>query len=216
MMRRALDMTRVQPVTLTGRGRVGWFAAAACASGLAAAGAALAEPLPKVECDKLKTEQAQLAAGGVKEWIAKGPAWGRDNLGRDKLAQVERYIVLEEQLGFRCGLARARLSLPFAEEDRPPADPEEARDAKGETPAAATPASPKAKPKPKPKAAPAAAPAEAAAAPAAKATPKVPEPAPRTPSSAAAKPAPKQKAKVDDAYRPPTPSDPGADPFAKK
>ena len=180
---------------------------------------ALAEPMPKEECDKLQVEQAALEKGGIKEVLLKGPVWGRANLSGAKLKDVERYITIEEYLSFRCGLARARLTLPFAEEDQPPASPEETAKAEAGAPAATAPP-PKPKPKPKPKAEatpPAekvAAPTEAAPKPAAK-----PKPKPKADPSeqaaapeAAPKPAAKAKPKPDDAFKPP-PSQ-GKDPFA--
>ncbi len=177
----------------------------AAAAGLSALafGAVVAEPLPKEECEKLQVEQAALDKAGVKDALMKGAAWGRTNLGREQLKQVERYITIEESLSFRCGLARARLTLPFAEEDHPPTPPE---DAKGEPAASVPPAKPK--PKPKPKAA-------------AKETDPVPQAATATqapPDAAKPKPKPKAEAKTkpDDAYRPPAPANPGADPFAKQ
>ncbi len=182
---------------------------------LAMADGVAAEPLPKEECEKLKGEQSTLDQTGVKELFAKGPVWGRANLDRAKLRDIERYILVEEQLSFRCGLAKARLTLPFAEEDTPPAVPEEATDTKTEAPEPA----PKPKPKPKPAAAPATGSDTKAAATTPPAKPKL-APAPaaeaKEPAAAPTKPAPKPKPKADDAYRPPAGANPAGDPFAKQ
>ncbi len=177
--------------------RAKWALAGGLTVGLAVA-AAVAEPLPKEECEKLKVEQADLDKAGLRDIVQKGPAWGKANLGADKLKAVERYISVEELLSFRCGLAKARLTLPFADEDHPPSPPEDQKD--GDPPAAA-------KPKPKPKPPAAAKPAPTAA------VPKT-EPAPTKPSQpATSRPPAKPKPKVEDAYRP-QPPDPTVDPFA--
>ena len=179
--------------------RAKWVFAAGVTAGLAVV-AAVAEPLPKEECEKLKSEQAEFDKSGLRDIVQKGPVWGKANLGADKLKVVERYISVEEMLSFRCGLAKARLTLPFADEDQPPAAPEDQKD--GAAP-------PAAKPKAKPKPPAAAKPAPTAAGPKA-------EPAPAKPPSqpVTARPAPKPKPKVEDAYRPPQPPDPTVDPFA--
>ncbi|MFM9940351.1 MAG: hypothetical protein ACKVP7_12750 [Hyphomicrobiaceae bacterium] len=177
----------------------GFGMAAVLATGGLIVTVALAEPLAKEDCEKFKVEQAALEKAGIKDVLQKGATWGRANLGADKLKQVERFIFLEEQLSFRCGQAKARLTLPFAEEDQPPAAPEDAAKAETGDPAVTPPVA-KAKPKPKPKPA-----VEAAAPDAAKEQPaKAAAPAP-------AKPAPKPKPKVDDALKvPPAQGDPFA------
>jgi hypothetical protein len=161
------------------------------------AAGALAEPLPKDECEKLKSEQVELTTAGVKDQLGRGAAWGKANLSADQLKRVERYIAVEELLAFRCGLALLRASLPEAEEGG-----EQELDDKGQ------PVAPKDK---------ASAPATAAKpkANAAKPVAKVPADAgKKTPAAASApekaKPAPAKgkpstKPKVDDAYRPPAP-----------
>lgn len=185
---------------------IGGTIAAACL-----ASRVMAEPLPKEACEKLKSEQATLDQAGLRDVLQKGPDWAKSNLDRGKLKQVERYILVDEMLSFRCGLAKAQLTLPFSEEDQPPVPPE-AQKTEG-TPPAAPPA---VKPKLKPKAAQAPA---ATAPPAPEAAPKpkkaAPAAVPEAPASqpAAAKPAPKPKPKADDAYRPPTPANPATDPF---
>lgn len=181
-----------------------------------------AEPLAKEECDSLRAEQAELTAGGVRDQLNKGADWGKTNLSMEQMKRVSRYIAVEEQLSFRCGLARLRASLPVVEEGGeqeldekgqpiPPKKKEEA----GETQA-------KAKPKVKPAAKAAAAKPEAAEGTApAKAKPKPKAAGTTAPADGkgqtqptAAKPQAKAKPKADDAYRPPAQADPGADPFS--
>lgn len=93
------------------------IAALVAASFALAAGGALAEPLPKEECDKLQAEQTSLSDSGVREQLERGAEWGKANLSPVQLKGVERFILLEEQLSFRCGLAKLRASLPEADED---------------------------------------------------------------------------------------------------
>lgn len=177
---------------------------------------ASAASLGKEECDKLHAEQAELTAAGVRAQFDRGAEWGKANLPPDQLPRVQRFIALEEQLSFRCGLAKLRATLPVAEEGGeqeldekgnpipPKAAPGDAapkakqsvrkKEAKGLDGAAASTA---AKPKPKPKPA-----GEKKAAREAQT------------KSTAAKTAPKPRPKVDDAYRPPPSNAPAGDPFA--
>jgi hypothetical protein len=169
---------------------------------------ATAEPLAKEECDKLKGEQAELISAGAKDQLGRGAAWGKANLTPEQVKRVERYIAVDEQLSFRCGVGLLRATLPVIEEGG-----EQELDEKGQPippkDKGAQPVSPHAKPKTvAPKAT--TAPAKAAAA-----APKAPKSPPEAkgkaePAAAKAKP----KAKPDDAYRPPVQGNPQADPFA--
>lgn len=168
-----------------------WQASLVGAALLALAGPAAAEPLAKEACDGLKAEQDALVAAGIKDDLARGPAWGRTNLKPDRLVQVARYIDLEEQLLFRCGLARIRYAPPPEPERTAAPEPEKA------------PAKAKAKPRPKPK-------PKAAADPAAAASNGKDEAPPSKRAGAQLVPAKtvqaKPKPKADDAYRPPAPA----------
>ena len=116
--------------------KFGWIGFGAGALlGIAGVGSVWAEPLGKEACETLAGEQQALMTAGVKADFDKGASWGKANLQGDRLKQVGRYIDVEEQLSFRCGLARVRFSLPADEET--PAAPEEPKTA------------PKAKAKPK-------------------------------------------------------------------
>lgn len=175
--------------------------------------AASAEPLAKEECDKLQAEQGALTSAGVHDQLVRGAEWGKANLSLLQLKNVERYIELEEQLSFRCGMAKLRASLPVGEEGG-----EQELDTKGNAvPARDRQGQPgeaqaKAKGKPVPKIV---APAKDKAAPPAKSRAKM-VPAKGEAQPPAAKAASKAKAKVDDAYRPPAAKGPDADPFAGK
>ncbi len=63
---------------------------------------AAAAPLQAEECERVRVEQSALTAAGVREDIERGAAWGRDNLSRDRLKDIARWIEFEEQLLFRC------------------------------------------------------------------------------------------------------------------
>lgn len=179
--------------------------AGACLLGLAClavlVGRLGAEPLPKETCDLLKGEQDTLANGGIKDEMAKGPEWARNNLKAERLKAIERYIDIGEQLSFRCGLAKAKLTLP-----EEPA-PDLGGPAKVE--------SPNAKPKPRTRPTP-----KAAAAPKGVGDhePGIPSEAGASPTLPPSRPSskPKPKAKVDDAYRPAAPAEPTSDPFARQ
>lgn len=181
--------------------------------------AAYAAALGKEECDKLQSEQNELNAAGVRAHFDRGPDWGKANLPPDQLQRVQRFIALEEQLSFRCGLAKLRVILPVAEEGG-----EQELDEKGNPiPPKATPAgdaTAKAAPKTKqPLKAKEAKSLEGAAAASTTAKPKPKPAADKKGGEAQTKPtavqaAPKPRPKLDDAYRPPPSNNPTGDPFA--
>lgn len=179
----------------------------------AVAGVGLAEPLAQEECEKLQAEQAALTAAGARDQLGRGAEWGKANLSPVQLKSIERFIQLEEQLSFRCGLAKLRASLPVAEEGG-----EQELDEKG------NPIPPKAKQGPsgggtKTKLQPKAAPAKEKAAATSPAKPKADAksaPAKSEIQPSGAKAAAKAKAKVDDAYRPLPAREPSADPTSQK
>ncbi len=59
--------------------------------------AAWALPLAPEACERARGEQTELSSKGVAIDVAKGGEWGRANLDRARLAQVARWIELEEQ-----------------------------------------------------------------------------------------------------------------------
>ena len=162
---------------------------AGAAVGLAAV-AARAEPLSKEACDVLASEHDKLVAAGVKVWMAQGAQDARNRLGADKVGQIARFLEVDEQLLFRCGLYKARFTLPTDIEE-PPAEPPATAPAAKAPPAGRDKAAPTPKTKPEPdrkKANQAASASEPA------------EPAPAT------KPAANKKPKSDDAFRPTAPA----------
>jgi hypothetical protein len=198
-------------------------AIAVCIPGLATGlPPAVAAPLGKEECDKLQAEQTELTAAGVRAQFDRGPEWGKANLPPDQLQVVQRFLALEEQLSFRCGLAKLRVNLPQTEEGgeqevdekgnpvpakaapsgeaaakapakaKQPVRAAKTKDAKGLEGAAAASAATKTKPKPQ---------ADKS---------KSGEAQTKPTAAATAKPRPK----VDDAYRPPPSNASGGDPFA--
>ncbi len=204
--------------------RVGPARAAVLAAGLVSCGALevgvlRAEPLTLTECEAVRGEHSALVTAGAQEHLSRGPEWGKANLNAAQLRSVERYLTLEEQLNYRCGLAKLRTALPVAEEDQPPAAPaplsaapaapalkpgggkgslgtgagapRKAGGAQVAEPSSAEVVPAKPKPKPKPKAA------------------VLPDTSPDESAKGGAPPKAKRKPKLDDAYRPAAPSGTG-------
>ena len=67
---------------------------------------ASAEMLDEPACNHLKNEQARLAAEGLKTDILRGPEWAKSNLPQARLDQIKHLMDVEEQLQFRCPLAK--------------------------------------------------------------------------------------------------------------
>ena len=188
-------------------GRPDWVAGALAAVLVAASPLAVrATPLAKDACDQLSAEKARLVGSGVADRMSKGASWGKANLAEEKLREIERYIEVEEQLSFRCGLAKVKLAPEPPDPDAVPAAPAPA----------ATPTPPKRRPVPK---APVAkAPAAAGPAAASAAAPAAPNPAPAVktgppaavtplaPKPAAPRPKPQPAAKAPAAPPTPTPA----------
>jgi hypothetical protein len=179
-----------------------------------------AAPLDADTCSKLDAERLQLEFAGVRANVAKGPEWAKTvKLSAEALGQIRRLIDIDAQLLFRCTGANL-VSLPTDPPDPETAGPQEQGEEGKETPGQkASPA--KAKPETAKKAA--ATPQAKApgnkAAPADKSQPAKKAPADKTKApekKASAAPPAKTKPKVDDAYKPPAPADPNANPFAAK
>jgi hypothetical protein len=93
-------------------------AGAALLFGMLAAPLGLAaEPLDKEACGKLQAERASLIVLGVDKEFAKGADWAKANLPQPELDQLKRYLTIDEQLKFRCGLAMVTLQVPDEPED---------------------------------------------------------------------------------------------------
>ena len=67
---------------------------------------ASAEMLDEPACNQLKNEQARLAAEGLKTDMLRGPEWAKSNLPQARLDQIKHLMDVEEQLQFRCPLAK--------------------------------------------------------------------------------------------------------------
>ncbi len=90
---------------------------------LAAGPAGLAaEPLDKDACSKLQAEKQALIVLGVDKEFAKGADWAKANLAQAELNLVKRYLTIDEQLKFRCGLAVVNLQVQDEAEDGPDED----------------------------------------------------------------------------------------------
>src|SRR5262245_26658494 len=101
-----------------------------------------AAPLDADACFKLMGEHNQLETAGIEQDMAKGAAWAKANLAPEKLAQVRRFIELEELLLFRC---RGKSLVNLPPEQEPPATGDQAEQDKedkakeAESPASAAP-----------------------------------------------------------------------------
>ena len=82
--------------------------------------AALAAPLDKDSCDKLRTEQGELEHLGTRANMAKGPQWAKSSLQLADIDHIRRLIEVDGQLQFRCN-GRPLVELP-AENEATPAD----------------------------------------------------------------------------------------------
>jgi hypothetical protein len=167
---------------------------------------AMASPLDKEECDKLKLEQGQLEQEGVRSNMAKGPEWAKGNLKPEQLEQIRRVIEVDGQLLFRCN-GRPLVTLPKDLEEPREDGSEPPPKAKEENAARPAPEQPT--------------PGKAAAVTDKTGPHKAKAPASAKQSGAAAgvaattKAKAKPKSKTDDAYKPPV-TDPLADPFASQ
>ena len=172
---------------------------------------ASAVPLDPAACEELREKLETLRSEGAAADMARGPEWARANLAPERLQRIGTLLEMEEQLNFRCGIAKARITLPTTieggEEDIPGpgeatvegtqrtiylphrAPPAPKQPATVSAPATNAPAAPKetSKKAPRPKKA-----REKAAPPAAEA----PEPKKKAPAR-------KKQPQADDAYRPP-------------
>jgi len=190
-------------------------------------------PLDAPACEQLQSRLDHLRSEGAAADMARGPDWARANLSPDRLQRIGALLEVEEQLNFRCGLAKARITLPTiveGGEEEIPGPGEASVDGTPKTVVLPQKAPPGAK---RPAAAAAAGgtptiPAPKAAAPGTPVTkPAVAKPAPKktaAPQKPSVKPAAevtepkkapparkKQQPKADDAYRPPRPPQTGGD-----
>lgn len=189
-------------------------------------------PLDAPACEQLQSRLDHLRSEGAAADMARGPDWARANLSPDRLQRIGALLEVEEQLNFRCGLAKARITLPTiveGGEEEIPGPGEASVDGTPKTvvlpqkapsgakrPAAAAAAG--GTPIPAPKAAapgtPVTKPAVAKPAPKKTAAPQKPsvKPAAEVTEPKKAPPArKKQQPKADDAYRPPRPPQTGGD-----
>ena len=161
-------------------------------------------PLDPQACEQLQLKLDELRKGGVEADMAMGVEKARSSLPLERFNRIGTYIEVDEQLNFRCGLAKQRIVLPTTveggEEEIPAPATATGADGNGTPP----PASPAAKGSPPAKRRPAVAKAKDASAPNAAAT-AAPAAKPASPDGAPRKAAKKKAAakKPDDAYRPP-------------
>ena len=73
---------------------------------------ASAVPLDPAACEELREKLETLRSEGAAADMARGPEWARANLAPERLQRIGTLLEVEEQLNFRCGIAKARITLP--------------------------------------------------------------------------------------------------------
>jgi hypothetical protein len=71
-----------------------------------------AAPLDPQACEQLQLKLDGLRRDGVEADMALGAAQAKSTLPAERLSRIGVFIETEEQLNFRCGLAKHRISLP--------------------------------------------------------------------------------------------------------
>lgn len=96
--------------------RVRFFA---CPAVALACGLAFANPVPALgaslgqpACEELQARLDGLRRDGVEADMALGPAVARTSLPIERFNRIGAFIEIEEQLNFRCGLAKQHIVLP--------------------------------------------------------------------------------------------------------
>lgn len=105
-----------------------FIAVTLCAGGLAVQPGpnALAEPLDKESCSRLKAERDKLLTPQMKAALARGPDWVKDHLDTGEIERVRDFLSVEAMLEFRCrggGVDKpvlARVPLPDRKPEPPP------------------------------------------------------------------------------------------------
>lgn len=71
-----------------------------------------AAPLDPQTCEQLQLKLDGLRGAGVEADMALGPVQAKSTLPAERLSRIGAFIETEEQLNFRCGLAKQRIVLP--------------------------------------------------------------------------------------------------------
>jgi hypothetical protein len=86
--------------------------ALACALAFAHPVPVLSAPLSQQACEELQLRLDGLRRDGVEVDMALGPAAARTSLPIERFNRIGAFIETEEQLNFRCGLAKQHIVLP--------------------------------------------------------------------------------------------------------
>ena len=91
---------------------------------------AVAEPLDKESCAKLKVERKQLLNTDMKTALEEGPDWVKKHLTEEAISRVRRFLTVEELIQFRCrgGGVTKRVTTKVPLPDRKPTPPSAAKD----------------------------------------------------------------------------------------
>ena len=74
----------------------------ACSAAYLPGAGAIAAPLDKETCANLETQKKKLFTPDVRAALERGPDWVKGHLDSDKIELVREFLLVEEQVAFRC------------------------------------------------------------------------------------------------------------------
>ena len=73
-----------------------------CSAALLPSAGAIAAPLDKEACANLEIQKRKLMTPDVRAALERGPDWVKAHLDSVKIEQVREFLLVEEQVAFRC------------------------------------------------------------------------------------------------------------------
>ncbi|MET0687673.1 MAG: hypothetical protein ABWY38_00500 [Methyloceanibacter sp.] len=74
----------------------------ACSAAFLPGAGAIAAPLDKETCANLEIQKRKLLTPDVRAALERGPDWVKGHLDSDKIEMVREFLMVEEQVAFRC------------------------------------------------------------------------------------------------------------------
>ena len=74
----------------------------ACSAAFLPGAGAIAAPLDKETCANLEIQKTKLLTPEVRAALERGPDWVKGHLDSDKIERVREFLLVEEQVSFRC------------------------------------------------------------------------------------------------------------------
>ena len=74
----------------------------ACSAAFLPGAGAIAAPLDKETCANLEIQKTKLLTPEVRAALERGPDWVKGHLDSDKIEKVREFLLVEEQVSFRC------------------------------------------------------------------------------------------------------------------